>query len=87
MPEILLGAGGGFLVIPALLFFAKLPLKHAVGTLMLIISINFLICFGGDALSKKIDGAALKPIFGWFVRVMGIYIIIKERHCCKSGIP
>lgn len=100
-----LGAGGGFLIIPALLFFAKLPMKQAVGTSLLIIFINSLIGFGGDvlsgvsidyrlllsiaaiaiigmfigtALSKRIDGAKLKPIFGWFVLVMGLYIIIKE---------
>jgi hypothetical protein len=29
-------------------------------------------------LSKKIPGAKLKVGFGWFVLVMGIYIIIKE---------
>jgi uncharacterized membrane protein YfcA len=34
--------------------------------------------FIGTYLSKKIDGAQLKPIFGWFVLVMGIYIIAKE---------
>ena len=34
--------------------------------------------FIGIYLSKKIDGAKLKPIFGWFVLIMGIYIIIKE---------
>ena len=34
--------------------------------------------FIGAALSKKIDGAKLKPAFGWFVLIMGIYIIIKE---------
>jgi uncharacterized membrane protein YfcA len=34
--------------------------------------------FIGARLSKKIDGAKLKPAFGWFVLVMGIYIIIKE---------
>jgi uncharacterized membrane protein YfcA len=32
----------------------------------------------GTMLSKKIDGAKLKPAFGWFVLVMGIYIIVKE---------
>jgi uncharacterized membrane protein YfcA len=100
-----LGAGGGFLIIPALLFFAKLPMKQAVGTSLLIIFINSSIGFGGDVyigtpinykilflisgmafigmliglqLSKKIDGAQLKPIFGWFVLFMGIYIITKE---------
>ena len=34
--------------------------------------------FIGDALSKKIDGNKLKKGFGWFVLVMGIYIIVKE---------
>src|SRR5690606_14356568 len=34
--------------------------------------------FIGMALSKRINGAKLKPAFGWFVLVMGIYIIIKE---------
>jgi uncharacterized membrane protein YfcA len=100
-----LGAGGGFLIIPALLFFAKLPMKQAIGTSLLIIFINSSIGFGGDLyigtpidygflliitgiafigmligtqLSKRIDGAKLKPIFGWFVLIMGVYIITKE---------
>lgn len=100
-----LGAGGGFLIIPALLFFAKLPIKQAVGTSLLIITINSSIGFAGDLyigtpinytfllsvsamaligmivgskFSKKIDGTKLKPLFGWFVLVMGFYIIAKE---------
>jgi uncharacterized membrane protein YfcA len=100
-----LGAGGGFLIIPALLFFANLPMKQAVGTSLLIIFVNSSIGFIGDLfigtpidypflltisamafigmiigtrLSKKIDGNKLKPIFGWFILVMGIYIFVKE---------
>ncbi len=100
-----LGAGGGFLIIPALLFFGGLPMKDAVGTSLLIIFINCFIGFGGDIingvvvnyvflltisgiailgmiigtlLSKKIDDEKLKPIFGYFVLLMGTYIIIKE---------
>lgn len=100
-----LGAGGGFLIIPALLFFAGLNMKQSVGTSLLIIFINSLIGFAGDVfngitlnlqllftvssiaiigmiigtvLSKKIDGAKLKPAFGWFVLLMGIYIVAKE---------
>jgi uncharacterized protein len=34
--------------------------------------------FIGGALSKKIPGEKLKKGFGWFVLVMGIYIIVKE---------
>lgn len=100
-----LGAGGGFLIIPALLFFTRISMKEAVGTSLLIIAFNSLFGFAGDlingvsinyqllgivaafatvgifigtVLSKKIDGAKLKPAFGWFVLVMGIYIISKE---------
>lgn len=100
-----LGAGGGFLIIPALLFFANLPMKQAVGTSLLIIFINSAIGFAGDLcigtpidytllasisamafigmfigtrLSKKIDGEKLKPLFGWFILVMGIYVFVKE---------
>jgi uncharacterized protein len=100
----LVGAGGGFLIIPALVLFSKLPMKQAVGTSLLIISAKSLIGFTGDLkhytmdwqlllivtslaiagiffgnwLSHKIDGTRLKKWFGWFVLVMGIYIIVKE---------
>ena len=100
----LVGAGGGFLIIPALVVLSKLPMKEAVGTSLVIIAVKSLIGFLGEgnetvidwmllmqitafaivgifigsALSKKIDGAKLKPVFGWFVLIMGIYIIIKE---------
>jgi uncharacterized membrane protein YfcA len=36
--------------------------------------------FIGDAWSKKIDGNKLKKGFGWFVLVMGFYIIFKELY-------
>ena len=36
----LLGAGGGFLIIPALVLLIKIPMKTAVGTSLLIIAIN-----------------------------------------------
>lgn len=101
----LVGAGGGFLIIPSLVFFAKLEMKAAVGTSLLIIAANSLTGFLGDLttsivfdwnllafftafaligifigtkVSNYIDNKKLKPIFGWFVLVMGIYIIIKE---------
>jgi uncharacterized membrane protein YfcA len=100
----LVGAGGGFLIIPALVILSKLPMKEAVGTSLLIIAAKSLIGFFGEssetvidwqfmliitvfaivgiflgfALSKKIDGKKLKPAFGWFVLVMGVYILLKE---------
>jgi len=100
----LVGAGGGFLIIPALVILTGLPMKQAVGTSLLIIAAKSLIGFTGDVteqaidwvllgfvtamaivgimvgnqLSKKIDGNKLKKGFGWFVLVMGLYILIKE---------
>jgi uncharacterized membrane protein YfcA len=41
----LLGAGGGFLIVPTLIFFIKLPMKTAIGTSLVIISINSLFGF------------------------------------------
>ncbi len=100
----LVGAGGGFLIIPALVILSKLPMKEAVGTSLVIIAAKSLLGFAGEVgvaaidwpflllvtsfassgifigalLSKKIDGAKLKPAFGWFILVMGIYIIVRE---------
>ncbi|MBW8361326.1 MAG: sulfite exporter TauE/SafE family protein [Kaistella sp.] len=100
----LIGAGGGFLIIPALVNLLRLDIKKAIGTSLFIIALNSLFGFGvsvthmeiewgfilkilllaivgvfiGSWLSTKIDGKKLKPAFGWFVLIMGIYILIKE---------
>lgn len=100
----LVGAGGGFLIIPALVMFSKLPIKTAVGTSLSIIAVNSLIGFLGDLQTRTMDwnflmlftalavagifigsklstivpSQRLKPAFGWFVLVMGIYILGKE---------
>jgi uncharacterized membrane protein YfcA len=44
----LLGAGGGFLLIPVLVLLFKMPMKEAVGTSLLIIALNSLFGFAGD---------------------------------------
>ncbi|TDN93400.1 hypothetical protein DET49_104131 [Salegentibacter sp. 24] len=100
----IVGAGGGFLIIPALVLLAKLPMKKAVATSLLIIAVKSLIGFIGDIqnlniewpflliftgisvvgiflgiyLNRFIEGKKLKRAFGWFVLIMGIYIIGKE---------
>ena len=100
----LVGAGGGFLIIPALVVLSKLPMKMAIGTSLAIIAVKSLIGFIGDIqnysidwafllsfsalavigifvgtkLSNVIPGQKLKPIFGWFVLVMGVYILGRE---------
>lgn len=49
----LVGAGGGFLIIPALVLFARLPMKMAIGTSLLIIAIKSLLGFVGDIQSGQ----------------------------------
>lgn len=99
------GAGGGFLIIPALVIFAQVPMAMAVGTSLLIIAANSLVGFGGDVLAgnvmdwrflavttsialvgifagsyaaRFVPASKLKPAFGWFVLVMGIYIMGRQ---------
>ena len=99
------GAGGGFLIIPALVVLIKMPMKTAIGTSLMIIAAKSLIGFTGDLGSgqniewgllsvftaltvfgiilglkwaKTIDGGSLKKGFGWFVLIVGAFILAKE---------
>ena len=51
----LVGAGGGFLIIPALVVLSNLPMKQAVGTSLLIIAAKSLIGFTGDLGKNPMD--------------------------------
>ncbi|MDA0913279.1 MAG: sulfite exporter TauE/SafE family protein [Bacteroidetes bacterium] len=73
----LVGAGGGFLIIPALVILANLEIKKAIGTSLMIIALKSLMGFFlGDALTTQIDwpfllqftAIAIAGIFG------GVYI-------------
>ncbi|MBD1395045.1 sulfite exporter TauE/SafE family protein [Mucilaginibacter glaciei] len=97
------GVGGGFLIIPSLVLFAGLPMKKAVGTSLMVMTISsllgvlgdvsrqapinygFLAMFsafaitgiiGGSFLTKYLNDTKLKPAFGWFVLLMGIFVLI-----------
>lgn len=101
------GAGGGFLIIPALVVLAGMPMANAVGTSLLIIAANSLFGFGGDIVAVKemawsflmlttaialvgifvgsyaarfVPASKLKPAFGWFVLLMGGYIMFSQWH-------
>jgi uncharacterized protein len=68
----LVGAGGGFLIIPALVFLTGLKFKTAVGTSLFIIAINSLLGFLGDALNYAIDWPFLLSITA--LAIVGILI-------------
>lgn len=98
------GAGGGFIIVPVLIFFLRLNFKKAIGTSLCIIAVNSLVGFTGNIghqnihwlvllsisgmcvlgivigslLSDKVSAQKLKPAFGWFTLVVGIFVFIKE---------
>lgn len=101
------GAGGGFLIIPALIFLLELTMRQAVATSLMIIAINSAMGFLGDLLvdphkdwyllftsvsaailglllGRQIAPAfsekTLKRVFGWFVLVLGGFILFEQLH-------
>jgi hypothetical protein len=67
-----LGAGGGFLLIPALVLFVGLPMKKAIGTSLLIIAMNSLIGFMGDVTHYTINWIFLFIVSA--IAIAGIFI-------------
>lgn len=100
----LIGFGGGFLIVPALVILQNKKMKEAIATSLFIISLNSLIgflialnttkidwdfllgftslsilgIFIGILISKRINGNQLKPIFGWFILIIGLITVAKE---------
>lgn len=100
----IVGVGGGFMIVPALVLLMNVPMKRAVGTSLLIITANSLIGFYsylqtiqipwefllkfsgfsiigiilGTAISNKVPQKGLKKGFGYFLIVMGIFVLIKN---------
>ena len=98
------GAGGGFIIVPVLLFFVRLNFKKAIGTSLCIVAINSLVGFSGNIghqnidwkflviissvcgvgillgslVSTKISSKKLKPAFGWFTLIVGLFVLAKE---------
>lgn len=98
------GAGGGFIIIPVLIFFVRVPVKQSIGTSLCIIAVNSLIGFTGTAshmslnwsfllsisafcaagilfgnlISIRISANKLRPAFGWFTLIVGIFVLVKE---------
>lgn len=68
----IIGAGGGFLYVPALVVWANLPMKKAVGTSLVIITINSLIGFTGDLHTIEVEWIFLLTFS--FLTIIGILI-------------
>lgn len=100
----LLGAGGGFLLVPSFVLLLDLEIKEAIGTSLVVITMNSLFGFAMDLnhtqldwkfligitiiasigviigliIGRKMSGARLKIVFGWFIMVVGISILASE---------
>ncbi|OII61239.1 hypothetical protein BJP40_06860 [Streptomyces sp. CC53] len=100
----LVGAGGGFLVVPALALLGGLPMGVAVGTSLLVIAMKSFSGLAGHLAGVQIDwglalavtGVAvvgslvgsrlagripqdtLRKAFGWFIVVMGVFVLSRQ---------
>jgi uncharacterized membrane protein YfcA len=100
----LVGAGGGFLVVPALALLGGLPMPVAVGTSLLVIAMKsfaglagylstvhinwplaatvtaaaILGSLAGGKLAGRIPEVILRKAFGWFVAVMGVFVLAQQ---------
>jgi uncharacterized protein len=68
----MVGAGGGFLIIPALSIFMKVPIKTAIATSIMIIAINSLAGFSIEMMDPKIDWKFL--LLFTAIAVVGVFI-------------
>lgn len=67
-----LGAGGGFLLIPALVLLLRLPMKKAIGTSLFIIALNSLAGFMGDTGHFKTNWIFLFTISA--IAIAGVFV-------------
>lgn len=100
----IVGVGGGFMIVPALVLLMNVPMKKAVGTSLLIITANSLIGFYsylqtleipwdfllkfsgfsilgiviGTILSSYVPQKSLKKSFGYFLIIMGVFVLTKN---------
>jgi len=71
----LIGAGGGFVIVPALVYLAGVPVKEAVGSSLLIITLNALSGFAGYIGQEAIDW----PLVATFTGVAAVGALLGTR--------
>lgn len=68
----LVGAGGGFIIVPALVLFARLTIKQAVATSLIIITFNSLIGFSSDVSLLEMEWVFL--VLFTALSIVGIFV-------------
>jgi uncharacterized membrane protein YfcA len=73
----LIGVGGGFLFVPALVVLARMPMKHAIGTSLVVIAMNSAAGFAGyvGRVSIPWDVVTLFVIAASAGIVGGVYLV------------
>jgi len=79
----LVGAGGGFLITPALVYFTQISMRNAVATSLFIISMNSIIGFLGDVQNIDVDWIFLLKFT--LLSIIGINIGIYLNKFLKDG--
>ena len=81
----IMGAGGGFMIVPALVLLGQLSIRQAIGTSLLVIAVKSLIGFTGDVQYMPIDWSFLAKFTG--VAVIGLLVgIYWSRRVSASAI-
>jgi len=79
----LLGVGGGFLILPALVAFARIPFENVVGTTLFVIALNSLLAFLGDLLNYSINWSFLLSITA--LSIIGVCVGILANRIVPTG--
>ena len=108
----LLGIGGGFLLVPALTTLGHVPMHQAIGTSLLVITMNAASGIAGYAghvpvdwalvgiftsltvvgvlagtrLAPRVPAAALRRAFGIVLLVIGLFLLVQNRHALGTGV-
>lgn len=80
------GVGGGFLIIPSLVLFAALPMKKAVGTSLMVMTISSLLGVLGDITGHVVINYAFLAVFSGFAIagiILGSYVM---RFICDTRL-
>lgn len=70
------GAGGGFLIIPALIFLVQMTMRYAIGTSLMIIAIQSLFGFFADLQNQQSIDWKLLNAFA-LIALLGLFLGIK----------
>lgn len=81
----LVGAGGGFMIIPSLSIFMKVPIKNAIATSIVIIAINSLSGFTAELFTPNLKLNWVILLGFTLIATAGLIIGLKLNHRIQSA--